>query len=78
MVFPESIVEKAWERSAGYCECTRIIHEHEGKCNKVLLKNKRRDKDSLYGWEAHSIGGRVLKSLSDCEILCWDCYAKAF
>ncbi len=78
MDFPKDIVEQAWERANEYCECTRIIHEHQGRCNRILLKSCRGDKDSLLGWEAHSISGRYLRSVADCEILCWDCHAKAF
>ena len=77
MRFSEDIVQKAWERSDAYCECTNSFHGHDGRCNRVLLDSKRGDKTSLYGWQAHSISGRYLNSVSDCEILCWDCYSKS-
>ena len=78
MKFPEDIVEKAWERANGYCECTQILHEHDGRCNRVLLDNKRGDKVHSFGWQAYSISGRYFNSVSDCKILCWDCYLKSF
>jgi len=78
MSFPQDIIKQAWARSGGYCECERIVHEHKDRCNRVLLISCRGDKDSLYGWEAHSTSGRYLNSISDCEILCWDCHAKTF
>ena len=76
--FLEDIVKKACGRANGYCECTRFFHEHEGRCNRVLQDNKRGHKDTWYGWQAYSISGRYFQSISDCEILCWDCYSKSF
>jgi hypothetical protein len=70
--FSKEIIEKAWIRSGGRCECTRTTHDHTGKCYKMLLKSFRGDRKSEFGWEAHSISGRYLDSLSDCEILCLD------
>jgi len=69
--FSEDVVEQAWTRSGGYCECTRTTHGHIGRCNKVLLKSNRGDRDDPFGWEAHSISGLHKDSVSDCEILCW-------
>ena len=69
--FSDWIVEKAWIRAEGKCECTRTTHEHWGRCNKALSKGSRGDRDSTYGWEAHSKSGSHLDTLSDCEILCW-------
>ena len=73
--FPESVVEKAWSRSGGRCECTRARHGHSGRCNRLLLKSARGNRDDPLGWEAHhsiSSGG---ETLSNCEILCWNpCY----
>ena len=75
--FSDEIVDKAWERSGGYCECEDVVHGHSGKCHKLLLKSSRGDRDNIFGWEAHSISGLHLDSVSDCEILCWDPCHKA-
>jgi len=76
--FSEDIVEEALVRSNEYCECTHIFHEHDGRCNRPLLDNKRGNKVSIFGWQAYSISGRYFNSLSDCKILCWDCYLKSY
>jgi hypothetical protein len=68
--FSGELIEKAWIRSGGRCECVSTTHNHVGKCYKMLLKSYRRDRKSEFGWEAHSISGLYLDSLSDCEILC--------
>ena len=70
--FSEEIVERAWERSGAKCECTQSSHGHIGRCNKLLIKNSQGHRDSIFGWEAHSITGSHLNSISDCEILCWN------
>ena len=75
--FPESIVEQAWVRSGGQCECEGTTHGHTGRCNKILLKSFQGDRDISYGWEAHSITGSHLDTVSDCLILCWEPCHKA-
>ena len=73
--YSERLVERAWQRSGGQCECERKAHGHIGRCNKMLLKSYRSDQSSAYGWEVYSISGQHLDSMSDIEILCWDpCY----
>jgi hypothetical protein len=74
MPFSDQIVERAWKRSGGVCECTREKHADRGVCKQKLNKDQRGDKDSPHGWEAHSISGLYKNIASDCEILCWDCY----
>ena len=75
--FSDEIVEQAWTRSGGKCECTRTTHGHTGRCNKMLLKSSRGDRDSSYGWEAHHISSSGGDTLSNCEILCWNPCHKA-
>lgn len=70
--FPDSVVEQAWVRSGEKCECSRITHTHTGRCNKVLYKHRRGDRDHGYGWEAHHISVSGGDTLSNCEILCWN------
>ena len=70
--FSDAIVEQAWTRSGGKCECERVTHGHTGRCNKTLLKSFRGDRDSSYGWEPHSKSGLHLDIASDCQILCWN------
>jgi len=78
MAFSEGIVEQAWTRSDGYCECTRTTHGHVGRCRKILLKGSRGNRGSTYCWEAHSISGLHMDSVSDCQILCCNCHYETF
>ena len=76
--FSEELVEKAWARSDGYCECERTTHGHTGKCYKIVLKSSRGKREDSFCWEAHSKSERHLDSLSDCEILCCKCHYGTF
>lgn len=79
MAFSNVTILAAWERAGGKCECSRISHGHNARCNKTLSSNNR-GKDGAWGaWEAHhktavACGGS--DSLSNCEILCLDCHKK--
>lgn len=70
--FSESIIEQAWVRSGGKCECDEVGHGHTGRHNRTVLKVYHGDRYSEYGWEAHSVSTRHLDSLSDCKIYCWE------
>jgi len=75
--FPGSVVDEAWIRSGGKCECTRTTHSHIGRCNKMLLKSARGDRNGFFGWEAHHISSTGGDTLSNCEMLCWNPCHKA-
>lgn len=77
MAFSEEVVERAWARSGGRCECTRSNHWHNERCKGIIIKAFRGERDNSYGWEAHSKNGN-LSNLSDCEILCTRCYQLVF
>lgn len=74
MPFTEDVVKQAWDRSGAQCECKRRTHSHfYTPCGRSLSWEKR-GRAGQGGWEAHNIttyGGDVL---SNCEILCWECY----
>ena len=74
--FSEEIVEQAWRRSGGKCECELSGHGHTGKHNIMILESSR-GRDSPYGWEAHSVTGSHLNTASDCRIFCWNPCHKA-
>ena len=74
--FSEELVERAWVRSDGKCECELTGHGHTGKHNAMILKSSR-GRDSSYGWEAHSVSGSHLDILADCKIFCWNPCHKA-
>lgn len=73
MAFSDEVVEQAWQRSGGKCECTRVTHGHQGKCNKTLIKSNR-GREGIGAWEAHHISVVGGDTLSNCQILCWDCH----
>ena len=75
MAFPESVVEEAWQRSGGRCECTRVTHGHSIPCSSILSKYNR-GREGGGEWEAlHRVSGGF-DTLSNCHILCWDCHSK--
>ena len=73
MAFPDSVVDQAWNRSDGKCECTRTGHSHNRPCNKDLFKAAR-EKETPLGWETHHIIAGGPDTLSNCEILCQNCH----
>jgi hypothetical protein len=73
--FSEIIIERAWARCEGVCECEREGHQHKGRCKNTLIKERRGDKYSYFGWEAHSKSGYFMDDVDDVEILCLEhCY----
>ena len=83
MKFPEHIVQQAWERASGYCECNRNYHCHKEDnqpCKETLVW-EHKDREGIKGsWYAHHIiptanGGP--NEVSNCEILCYECYKSA-
>jgi len=76
--FPEDVVRQAWTRAGGRCECQGASHLY-GRCNRELVWENRGRETGTGAWEAHHIvsqetGGAPI--LSNCEILCWDCYRR--
>lgn len=73
--FSDETINQAWIRSGGgYCECTRSSHNHGSRCSKPLIASNR-GRDGLCAWEAnHKSGDASDNSLSNCELLCWDCH----
>ena len=75
MAFSNEIIEQAWKRSGGKCECRRRSHSHFYiRCNKQLVWLNR-GKDGARGcWEAHHKTAGGPDTFSNCEILCCDCH----
>lgn len=74
VAFPQSVIDKAWARAGGRCECRRSSCGHTGRCNKELdPKNATEGKK----WDAHhkvAVGAHGADSLDNCEILCITCH----
>jgi len=81
MAFSQSIVDQAFTRSRGFCECTRATHHHPTLWCAALLMYQNRGRYGLGSWEANHIN-RVesdgADSISNCEILCWPCHTATF
>lgn len=76
MAFSSEIIAQAWLRAQERCECTRKTHNHYGRCIKELILDKR-GREGYGAWEAHHRDSDPENnSLSNCEILCWDCHKK--
>lgn len=79
LVFPDSVVEAAWKRADGCCECRRRTHNHPYvRCYKELVWENR-GREERGKWEAHhrtSVDAGGDDTLSNCEILCWDCHSR--
>lgn len=75
MGFPQTVIEQAFIRSGGRCECTRqhtgqFATHHGGRCPTQFTY-------AGHAWEAHhvtaqSVGGA--DTLSNCQILCLTCH----
>lgn len=80
MAFSQSVVDAAWRRADGHCECQRTTHGHFGRCYKQLVYGNR-GRDGRGAWEANHrnrVASGGADTLSNCEILCWDCHRKTF
>ena len=71
--FPNSVVEKAWARAGGKCECKRKKCNHKIPHGKSL-RWESRGKETDLGWEAHHIDSNGEPVLSNCLILCMPCH----
>ena len=74
--FSEGVVNAAWLRSGGRCECRRVSHGHPAiRCAQRLIYGLR-GSELAGGWEAHHINSNGGDMLSNCEILCQQCHKK--
>jgi hypothetical protein len=74
MAFSLTVVIQAWNNAKGNCECRRLTHGHDYvRCNKQLVLENR-GREGRGAWEAHHINSNGGDTLSNCEILCWECH----
>lgn len=79
MAFSDEVVAQAWRRAGGKCECRRTRHNHSYvRCNKQLVWENRGRGEGRGAWEAHHISSTGGDTLSNYEILCWDCHQRTF
>lgn len=74
MAFSQEIINQAWHRAGGKCECMLKNCGHSSRCNKVLdPKNSIPEKK----WHAHHVVSQEADGhdgLSNCQILCIACH----
>lgn len=69
-----AVLQGAWRRAGGRCECTQSGHGHEGRCNADLnwgLRGSSMDG----GWDSLTRTGAT-DSLANITIVCMDCKRK--
>jgi hypothetical protein len=74
-MFSNMIVQQAWTRASGRCECASGSHQHAGRCNRPLIWERRTGESKPGAWVAESKSRRFRPSADDCEIVCWNCYS---
>jgi hypothetical protein len=79
MAFSESVIEQAWKKANGKCQCKRKTHSWHKKirCNRILVLSNR-GREGRGKWEPHHKVKTRGDILSNCEILCWDCHKATF
>jgi hypothetical protein len=75
----DEVVENAWMRARGRCECERVSHgsRHVSRCNTPLLWTARGTEHRMGAWEAFRTAEPTRGSweaVNRCEILCWACF----
>jgi hypothetical protein len=73
MGFAPNVIELAWRRSKGYCECKRVTHKHPIP-HKMRLEWANRNREDAGKWNAYSVSGEYQENINDCIILCGDCF----
>lgn len=79
MAFSDTDVEICFRVIGGKCECSRQHSQHWGRrCNRPLIWENR-GRTGWGAWETHHKDGNPNNdSITNCEILCWDCHALTF
>ena len=74
MAFSDDVIQKAWKRTGGDCECKRFEHNHANyRCSNALTFFSR-GREGQGAWEAHHIEKSAGDTVDNCEILCWFCH----
>ncbi len=79
MRFSQAVIQEAWKRAGGRCECERTECKHgRSRCNKELVWDNHFEGEPG-AWEAHhkiAVASGGTDTVSNCEILCLDCHKK--
>ncbi len=71
--FSQDVINEAWHRAGGKCECKENCHNFLNPCNKTLDPS---NKKLFMLWHAHHIDSDGPSILSNCKILCVECHKK--
>lgn len=75
MAFSPDVINAAWKRAGGKCECARTTcPHHTGRCNKALDPYNRIEGRK---WHAHHIDSKNADGsdgVHNCQILCIPCH----
>jgi hypothetical protein len=74
--FPLMVVEQAWERACGQCECRHAVHGHHIPCGRKLEFGMRGVNESG-GWEIHAKNRNESPTLANSEVQCFRCYKQS-
>jgi hypothetical protein len=72
-LFSESVIRNAFYRSDGECECTNNYHKHSGRCSSLIIYNMR-GMELPGGWEVYRTDADNPPVISNCRIICIDCF----
>ncbi len=77
MAFSKDVINAAWKRADGRCECTlNTCPDHVGRCNKPLDPQNKTEGQK---WHAHHIVSQQANGsdgLRNCAILCIPCHER--
>jgi hypothetical protein len=74
----DEVVENAWVRSGGRCECSRRHHGHGVECGRALAW-AHRGTHTATGWELVRHGDPKVggwQAVKDAQVLCVECYRR--
>jgi len=71
--FADAVIDEAWRRAEGRCECGVLGHRHLAGCRKLLLRASR-DRETPMGWVADVVDPQGRAVPGNCRILCCDCH----
>ena len=74
--FPLMVIEQAWQRARGQCECHHAVHGHHIPCGRKLSFDKHSAQENE-GWEVHVRNRDAAPTLDNCEVLCYRCYKQS-
>lgn len=71
--FPTLVVQEAWARAGGCCECESDAHGHEGRCGQRCIMPMQGG-PNIGGWEADPVDPEGPLTLENCQITCAACH----